>query len=168
MNTRIVSGLLCSLIVLAGCSKTLNSSAIAIHDSDAESTIVGSAPQPSLTSGHDRAHWERVTLIQPHRTIEVEPDYIDDFAITGGTARARGRYPTVDTVLEEDRDHSARLVEGFISPVHALGGVLLMPFRMVLCQRWPGEVEMAPTTEYHRILPPPQTAEAMIMETNGE
>lgn len=168
MNMRFSIVLIGASMALGGCAKSLNTSAMVIDDDHDPSLIVGSSPQPSLTAGHERAHWERVTLSQPHKSVEVEPDYIAEFTLAGATARQRGLYPTVDSVLKEDRDHGAHFVEGIVSPVHAIGGVLLVPFRMVICQRWPGEVEMAPSTAYHRITPPPQTAEARIMESGGE
>ncbi len=138
---------------LTGCTKSLNNTVPSLIAADGEASSLlnsGTTASPAVGSTHQRDDWPRLVILAPRATVEVQPDYINEYMLPARTARGRGEYPTADSVFDEDRDHTAALVEGLLSPPHAIGSILLIPFQMVLCQRWPCEVEFEPRPTYAR------------------
>ncbi|TVQ51292.1 MAG: hypothetical protein EA377_12885 [Phycisphaerales bacterium] len=129
---------------LAGCGLRLNTSA-GLDGVDlpalvgAEQSFVSDTP--SVTQGHDRSHWPRITVQVRRRQIEHHPQYVRDVTWTDQTARQRSEAPTIDTVLETEENEPVHLAEGAVDLLLSGGVLIFAPIEMIVRGRHPWRIE---------------------------
>lgn len=86
----------------------------------------------------DRSMWKARTVLIPIDGTTHRPTYATGPHYTSGTARQRGEFPSVDTVLEGDTRASRwdEVFEGLAWPFWAGADVALMPARMIAQPPW--------------------------------
>ena len=103
---------------------------------------------PSITS-LDRSNWEQERFLVPVDGTAHQPTYATRFHFTDDTARQRGEYPTVDSVLEEtDSFSTAELAEAGAAPFIAAFDVPAFFVRVFYAQPW--DERYSPQESYQR------------------
>ncbi len=139
-----IAGLSLLITTLTGCGLRLNQSAgldgVELPALDGpEQSFVNDTP--SVTQGHDRSHWPRITVQVPRRQTEHHPQYVRTIAFTDQTARQRGEAPTIDTVLETEENAPVHLAEGAVDLLQAGGVLIFAPIEMIVRGRHPWRIE---------------------------
>jgi hypothetical protein len=118
-------------------------------------TLAERVAAPSVT-GIDRSGWQQTTLLVPVDGIYHHPTYGDRVRITDKTARQRGLYPTAVSALElYNGSEGQQQAEAVLNQLVGVGNVIILPFRMVLCQL-PWWRRMSPEDAYARYNRPEQ------------
>lgn len=119
-----------------------------------------------------RDSWATIDLVESPDCLITRPTYTTDATIPRNTARQRGDPPTPRSALESSRTSSGTFYrEAFLSPVNALGDLVMMPWHMYQHSPWGGQV-VNPIRSYWRTPTPDASLETsparrLFIETNS-
>lgn len=154
---RVSSSVACLAPLAAGCAGPLNDQ-IGLTGGPLPALSAEPAPdapsaQPSL-DGLDRSHWPTTMVTVPVGQVEHWPTYTHNIYLGDTTARQRGEFPRVDSVLEGDSESE----QGLESGLNLLAAYLQIAWWPVelMGGRWPGQPEHSPAEPYARAGPESQ------------
>lgn len=96
---------------------------------------------PPSAATLSRDSWATIDVVVNPDALITRPTYATDATIPRNTARQRGDPPTPRSALESSRTSDGTFYrEAFLSPIDALGDLVMMPWHMYQHSPWAGKV----------------------------